>query len=207
MKPAVKSHVESETLYMRTMLCAQLIPDKSTAEMHFFFTAEALSLTWHYAQWYSAQGVSRVPHLYEGKAMHSTSRSHAPFGVTLPCPGKCWACKTEMSIIQHEHEDVWSDKGGGQGPTKPRADRGYHFDVSVWACRFAQGALGNLQEPPPRYIHLSTFFSPIFSPSAQIPYAPFKPCNIFLSDTAMFLLWTDVNKATCRWTLHKYNRC
>lgn len=24
--------------------------------------------------------------------------------------------------------------GGGQGPTKPRADRGYHFDVSVWGC-------------------------------------------------------------------------
>lgn len=36
--------------------------------------------------------------------------------------------------------------GGGQGPTKPRADRGYHFDVSVWACRVEQGALGNLLE-------------------------------------------------------------
>lgn len=39
--------------------------------------------------------------------------------------------------------------GGGQGPTKPRADRGYHFDVSVWACRVEQGALGNLLEYTP----------------------------------------------------------
>ncbi len=39
--------------------------------------------------------------------------------------------------------------GGGQGPTKPRADRGYHFDVSVWACRVEQGELGNLLEQPP----------------------------------------------------------
>lgn len=38
--------------------------------------------------------------------------------------------------------------GGGQRPTKPRADRGYYFDVSVWACRVEQGALGNLAEHP-----------------------------------------------------------
>lgn len=54
--------------------------------------------------------------------------------------------------------------GGGQGPTKPRADRGYHFDVSVWACRVEQGALGNLLEHP----HCTTpsFFFPL-PPSAE----------------------------------------
>lgn len=90
-----------------------------------------------------------MAHSNEVNPTHSTSQSHALFGVTLPCPGKCWACKTELSIIQHEQEDVWSDTGGGQGPTKPRADRGYYFDASVWACRVEQGALGNLQEQPP----------------------------------------------------------
>lgn len=108
------------------------------------------------AWWYSAQGAwgALAGHNNEVNPTRSTSPSHALFGVTLPCPGKCWACKTELSIIQHEQEDVWSDMGGGQGPTKPRADRGYHFDVSVWACRVEQGAVGNLLEhpaPPPHH--------------------------------------------------------
>ena len=110
--------------------------------------------------WECMLSISRV-HSNEVKPMHSTSRSHALFGVTLPCPGKCWACKTELSIIQHEQEDVWSDMGGGQGPTKPRADRGYHFDVSVWACRVAQGVLGNLLETPPPHIEPLSFFLPL----------------------------------------------
>lgn len=100
----------------------------------------------------------RRVHSNEVKPMHSTSQSHALFGVTLPCPGKCGACKTELSIIQHEQEDVWSDMGGGQGPTKPGADRGYHFDVSVWACRVTQGALGNLLKAPPTHIQPLHFF-------------------------------------------------
>lgn len=104
--------------------------------------------------------ISRA-HSNEVKPMHSTSQSHALFGVTLPCPGKCGACKTELSIIQHEQEDVWSDMGGGQGPTKPGADRGYHFDVSVWACRVTQGALGNLLKAPPTHIQPLSFFLPL----------------------------------------------
>lgn len=135
-------------------LCGQLSLDKTAAKMHLYYSNH-LSVSTHnssmdYAWWYSAQGVHRalVGHNNEVNPTHSTSQSHALFGVTLPCPGKCWACKTELSIIQHEQEDVWSDMGGGQGPTKPRADRGYHFDVSVWACRVEQGALGNLLEHP-----------------------------------------------------------
>lgn len=81
--------------------------------------------------------------------------------------------------------------GGGQGPTKPRADRGYHFDVSVWACRAEQGALGNLRElpllttntttappPAPPLVRFSFPFLPMLSLSA-----PFKSCLIFPSDT------------------------
>lgn len=65
------------------------------------------------------------------KSSQRAALSHALFGVTLPCPGKCWACKTELSIIQHEQEDVWSDMGGGQGLTKPRAYRG---TTLMWVC-------------------------------------------------------------------------
>lgn len=120
------------------------------------------------AWWYSAQGAwgALAGHNNEVNPTRSTSPSHALFGVTLPCPGKCWACKTELSIIQHEQEDVWSDMGGGQGPTKPRADRGYHFDVSVWACRVEQGAVGNLLEhpaPPPTTTSNTTTTTPSFS--------------------------------------------
>ncbi len=147
----LSTHMWEEELFK---LCGQLSFDKTAAKMHFYYrnrlSVSTDNSSMDYAWWYSAQGVRRalVGHNNEVNPTHSTSQSHALFGVTLPCPGKCWACKTELSIIQHEQEDVWSDMGGGQGPTKPRADRGYHFDVSVWACRVEQGALGNLLEHP-----------------------------------------------------------
>lgn len=139
------------------------------------------------------RSISRA-HSNEVQPTHSTSQSHALFGVTLPCPGKCWACKTELSIIQHEQEDVWSDMGGGQGPTKPRADRGYHFDVSVWACRVEQGALGN-PPPSPSLLRFSLPSLPVLR-----LFAPFVSCLIFPSDMHSSLpslhLCTYVNKPT-----------
>lgn len=162
------------------------------------------------AWWYSAQGAwgALAGHNNEVNPTRSTSPSHALFGVTLPCPGKCWACKTELSIIQHEQEDVWSDMGGGQGPTKPRADRGYHFDVSVWACRVEQGAVGNLLEhpappppPPPPTPPPPLLRFPFPSLPMLILCAPFMSCFIFPSDThtpspAPSLLHTYINKPT-----------
>lgn len=83
--------------------------------------------------------------------------------------------------------------GGGQGLTKPRADRGYHFDVSVWACRVEQGALGNLQELPST-TPLATL--PPAAPFLHFPFpsllmpnlsAPFMSCFIFSSDTLPLL--------------------
>lgn len=142
---------------------------------------------------FSSEDASSITmaHSNEVDPTHSASRSHALFGVTLPCPGKCWACKTELSIIQHEQEDVWSDMGGGQGPTKPRADRGYHFDVSVWACGVEQGALGNLLR-----------FFPFLSQCSATPHSLYPACylpslrcstyiNIIVARTACTMAYTE----------------
>lgn len=155
-------------------LRGQLSLDKTAAKAHLYYrnhlSVSTDNSSMDCAWCYSAQGAcgALAGHNNEVNPTHSTSRSHALFGVTLPCPGKCWACKTELSIIQHEQEDVWSDMGGGQGPTKPRADRGYHFDVSVWACRVEQGALGNLLELPHPTSNPTTpsFFFPL-PPNAE----------------------------------------
>lgn len=67
--------------------------------------------------------------------------------------------------------------GGGQGPTKPRAERGYHFDVSVWACRVEQGALGNLLE----HSHpTSDITNPSFPPFPLPPQSLFCTLSVLL---------------------------
>ena len=150
---------------MWTMLCGQLGFDKSSAKTHLYYNnliSDTTDCTFmDYAQRYSAQGVRRAS---LRRILMKLSQCTTPLWV-MPCLESHFHVLANAEHVKQNcqlfnmngrmYAVTW---GVDRGPTKPRADRGYHFDMSVWACRVAQGALDNLPETPPLHSQTPSFF-------------------------------------------------
>lgn len=86
-------------------------------------------------------------------AARTSTESCPVWSHTHHVPANAEHVKQNCQLFNMNRRMYGVTRRGGQGPTKPGACRGYGFEVSVWACRVEQGALGNVQEecatPPP----------------------------------------------------------